>query len=118
MSHLSLPDISDEFMRQGLASTASYTVVFLKKGPNYAPPRSDAIIREHGRRNFALRAAGLLSIVCPIADGTEWAGIGVFSAAPTEVEQILAGDPAVAADVLRFEVHAARSFPGDSLPSR
>jgi len=114
---LQLPEISDEFMRQGLAGTASYTVVLLRKGPKYAPPASDPIIREHGRRNFALRAAGLLSIVCPIMDGTEWAGIGVFSAEPAEVEQIMTGDPAVVADVLRFEVHAARSFPGDSLPS-
>ena len=113
---LQLPEISDEVMQQALPTTRSYTVVLLKKGPAYDPPRSDGIIWEHGRRNFALRAAGLLSIVCPIRDGTEMAGIGIFDASESEVEQIIAADPAVAAGVLTFEIHPSRSFPGDSLP--
>ncbi len=44
------------------------------------------------------------------------AGIGIFNAEPAAVEQILQGDPAVQAGVLTYEVHASRSFPGDSLP--
>jgi hypothetical protein len=111
-----LPHISDAEMQRGLTSTRAYTVVILKRGPAYDPPRSDPIIREHGRRNFALRAVGLLSIVCPIADGSEVAGIGVLNADAPTVEQILDGDPAVKAGVLTFEVHPARSFPGDCLP--
>jgi hypothetical protein len=114
-STLRLPEISDEFMRQGRATTRPYTIAILKKGPAYDPPRSDAIIWEHGRRNYALRAAGLLSIVCPIADGSEMAGVSIFDAEPTAVDQIMAADPAVEAGVLTFEVHAARSFPGDCL---
>lgn len=112
-----LPHISDDVMRAGLQQVRPFTVVILKKGPAYAPPQSDPIIWEHGRRNFALRAAGLLSIVCPIADGTETAGVGVFNAPADDVEQILQGDPAIAAGVLTYEVHPSRSFPGDSLPS-
>jgi hypothetical protein len=112
-----LPVISDQAMQEGLATTRGYTVVILKKGPAYDPPRTNPIIVEHGRRNFALRAAGLLAIVCPISDGTEVAGVGIFAADPPTVEQVLLGDPAVQAGVLRFEVHAARSFPGDALPS-
>ncbi|MBV9131190.1 MAG: hypothetical protein JO318_00735, partial [Chloroflexi bacterium] len=73
-------------------------------------------IWEHGRRNFALRAAGLLSVVCPIRDSSDVAGIGVFGADAQAVERIMQGDPAVAAGVLKYEVHAARGFPGDSLP--
>lgn len=113
-----LPHISDEVMQQGRAKTRSYTIAILKKGPAYDPPRSDAIIWEHGRRNFALRAAGLLSIVCPIADGREMAGISIFDADTSTVEQIMLGDPAVQADILTFEIHSARSFPGDCLPTQ
>lgn len=111
-----LPEISDEFMQRALPTTRGYTVVILKKGPAYNPPRTDGIIWEHGRRNFALRAAGLLAIVCPISDGTDWAGIDIFDAEQAEAEQIIAADPAVAAGVLTFEIHPSRSFPGDSLP--
>src|SRR5215472_8903152 len=91
---LGLPSISDDFMRQGLASTRAYTIAILRKGPAYDPPRSDPIIWEHGRRNYALRAAGWLSIVCPVRDATEMAGIGIFNADLPVVEQILQGDPA------------------------
>jgi hypothetical protein len=111
-----LPEISDEVMRQGRASTRGYTLAILKKGPAYDPPRSDSTIWEHGRRNYALRAAKLLSIVCPVADGSELAGVGIFDAEPAEVERIMAGDPAVQAGILTYEVHPARSFPGDCLP--
>lgn len=112
-----LPEISDDLMRQLLPTTRGYTLVILKRGPAYDPPRSDAIIWEHGRRNFALRAAGLLSIVCPIRDGTELAGIDIFDAEPAAVEPLIRGDPAIAAGVLTYEVHATRSFPGDCLPT-
>ena len=111
-----LPDVSDDLMRQLLPTTRPFTIVILHKGPAYDPPRSDAIIWEHGRRNFALRAAGLLRIVCPIADGSPLAGVGVFDADVEATRHILDGDPAIQAGVLTGEVHASRSFPGDALP--
>jgi hypothetical protein len=111
-----LPSISDETMRQGRASTRAYTIVLLHRGPRYDPPRSDAVIWEHGRRNYALRAAGLLSVVCPISDGTHVAGVAIFNADAEAVDRILRGDPAVQADILTYEIHPTRSFPGDSLP--
>jgi len=111
-----LPPISD-VMRQSLPTLRGYSIAILKKGPAYAPPTSDPIIWEHGRRNFALRAAGLLSIVCPIADGTELAGICVFDTDRACAEQIMADDPAVRAGVLSVEVHPTRSFAGDCLPT-
>jgi hypothetical protein len=116
-SSLTLPDISDAFMRAAMTTTRGYTVAVLHKGPAYDPPRTDSIIWEHGRRNFALREAGLLAIVCPIRESGPMAGISIFNAEPAEVEQIMAGDPAVIAGVLTYEVHASRSFPGDSLPA-
>lgn len=71
----------------------------------------------HGKRNYALHMAGLMPIVCPIADGGEVVGLGVFDASPEDVERIMAADPAVRADILTYEVHPTRSFPGSTLPS-
>jgi hypothetical protein len=108
--------ITDEFMRQMLATTRGYCVVILKAGPKKNDDGADKIIREHGRRNFALRADGLLSIVCPISDGSNVSGIGIFNASVEEVKKIMDEDPGVKAGVFVYEVHACRSFPGDSLP--
>ena len=114
---LQLPVVSDEDMARARAASRTYTIALLKRGPAYRPPESDPIIREHARRNFGLRAAGLLSIVCPISDGTEMAGIGIFDADRPTVERIMRGDPAVQASVLTYETHVAFSFPGDALPT-
>jgi hypothetical protein len=111
-----LPVISDDQMREALPTAREYTVVILRHGPDYGRPDADAIIWEHGRRNFALRAAGLLSIVCPIRDDGDVSGVGVFAADPATVERIMADDPGVKGGVFTFEIHAARSFPGDCLP--
>jgi hypothetical protein len=116
LSEFDLPQISDQHMRDGLASSRAYTVAILARGPAYHPPTSDPIIWEHGRRNFALRAAGLLSIVCPISDGTQTAGVGIFDTDPATTERILQGDPAVQAGVLTYQIHPTRGFPGDCLP--
>jgi hypothetical protein len=116
-----LPDnyritITDEFMRQMLSATRQYCIVILKHGPRKNEEGVETIIWEHGRRNFALREAGVLSIVCPISDGSNVAGMGIFNATVEEVKMIMDEDPAVKAGVLIYETHACRSFPGDSLP--
>src|ERR1051326_8016294 len=108
-----LPEISDDYMRESLAKTRRYTIAIMKKGPAYDPPRSDAVIWEHGRRNFALRGAKLLAIVCPIPDQSELAGIGLFATDADTLQDIMMDDPAVKAGVLTFEVHPTFSFPGD-----
>ncbi len=109
--------ITDEYMREMLSKTRPYTVVLLKRGPNRNVAGADAIVWEHGRRNFELRAAGRLAVVCPIADGSEWSGVGVFDGSPEEITSIMEGDPGVRAGMFTYEVHATRSFPGDSLPA-
>ena len=103
-------------MREMLAKTRAYTLVFLRDGPNRGAEGEASIIWEHGRRNFALRAAGVLAIVCPIRDDTPMDGIGIFDAPADEVVAIMEEDPAVKAGILSFEVHETRSFPGDRLP--
>lgn len=108
--------ITDEFMRQMLTTTREYCVVVLKATPKKQEAGSEKIIWEHGRRNFALRAEGILSIVCPISDGSDTAGIGIFNASVEEVRKIMDEDPSVQAGIFTYEVHPCRSFPGDSLP--
>jgi YCII-related domain-containing protein len=107
--------VSDEFMREMLTKSKQYTAVLLRAAR--ARQESDAaIVWEHGRRNFSLRAEGLLAIVCPIVDDSEWSGIGIFDATPEEVVRVMDDDPGVKAGVFTYEVHPVRSFPGDRLP--
>jgi hypothetical protein len=75
------------------------------------------IIWEHGRRNFSLRADGLLAIVCPVRDGSDVCGVGIFTVSPQETASIMDEDPGVKAGVFVYELHACRSFPGDALPA-
>lgn len=108
--------ITDDFMRSMLATTKPYCVVILKAGPNRQTPGVEKIAWEHGRRNFQLRADGLLSVVCPVMDGSEVSGIGIFNTGVEETRAIMEEDPGVRAGVFVYEVHPCRSFPGDSLP--
>lgn len=108
--------ITDELMMQMISQAKLYSVVILKSGPNYGKPENQPIIWEHARRNFALREEGLLSIVCPVSDESELKGLGIFNADLEQTKEIMDGDPGVMAGVFIYEVHTARSFPGDSLP--
>jgi len=108
--------ITDEFMQQMLTKTKEYCIVLLKAGANTNLPDVQKIIWEHGRRNFSLRADGLLSIVCPVTIETGVAGVGIFNASIDKTKEIMDEDPAVKAGVFVYEVHPCRSFPGDCLP--
>jgi hypothetical protein len=108
--------ITDEFMKQMISKSKNYCIVILKAGPNRNMAGVEKVIWEHGRRNFALRSEGLLSVVCPISDESDVKGIGVFNTGISEVKKIMEDDPGVKEGVFVYEIHACRSFPGDSLP--
>ena len=116
-----LPVISDEEFDASREGMRPYTIVLLKKGPKYSPigpdrdPGVAAVIYRHGRRNMRLRLAGLLRVVCPLADDGELAGVCVFDATPEECDAIYSRDPAVMASILTYEIHATRTFPDSSL---
>jgi len=110
------PTITDDTMKAGLATTRAYCAVVLKATPKLVRPAADGIIWEHGRRNYALRAAALMPIVCPVTDRGEVAGFCIFDAPADEVWRIMDTDPGVMAGIFTYEVHNIRSFPGDSLP--
>jgi hypothetical protein len=103
-------------MRDMLTRTQAYSVVLLRRAARYAEPDARGIIWEHGRRNFALGAEGKLPIVCPAADDSDFAGIGIFDATPDEVDRIMHDDPAVKAGLLTYELHPVRGFPSSALP--
>jgi hypothetical protein len=107
--------ITDEFMRQMLAITREYCLMMLRKGPGAEQPDRAKIVWEHGRRNFQLRSDGVLSIVCPIADGSDVNGIGIFNVGVEETKKIMDEDRGVKAGVFTYEVHPCRGSPGDSL---
>jgi hypothetical protein len=108
--------ITDDQMRQRILQTKEYCVVILRAGPNRYKNDVDRVIWEHGRRNFALREEGVLSIVCPVADGSDVNGIGIFNTSVDKVRQIMDGDPGVQAGIFLYEAHPCRGFPGDRLP--
>ena len=109
-------EISDDFMKQMIGTAKAYCVVILKQGPNRGVAGMDKIIWEHARRNFSLRADGVLRIVCPVADGSDVNGVGIFTGTVDEVRAIMDSDPGVQERIFVYEVHPCRSFPGDSLP--
>ena len=118
-----LPVVTDEMLREALPSTAPYTIVVLKAGPKFSPPGPDRdpwvakVIWEHGKRNFALREAGLKPIVCPIADGSELTGVSIFDASPEDVDRIMRQDPGVKEGIFTYDIHPTRTFPGSTLPA-
>jgi hypothetical protein len=111
-----MTNITDEFMKKMMTVSREYTLVILKTGPNTDRPDLSQIIWEHARRNFALRADGILSIVCPVRDGSGINGIGIFNSTPEETKKIMDEDPGVKEGIFLYEIHPARSFPGDRLP--
>ena len=112
-----MTEVTDEYMKQMLTRAKTYTIVILQATPKRAEPGADATIWEHGRRNFSLRAEGILPIVCPVSDGTDTCGIGIFDADPERARQIMEEDPGVRAGLFSYELHPGRGFPGSALPA-
>jgi hypothetical protein len=108
--------ITDDLMRERLAKAREYTLVLLSATAERETEGADELVWEHGRRNFELREEGRLAIVCPVADDSELAGIGIFTGTPEEVAGLMDEDPAVKAGLFTYEVHPVRGFPGDGLP--
>ncbi|HTP59641.1 MAG TPA: hypothetical protein VMM82_12035 [Spirochaetia bacterium] len=111
-------EVTDEQMKEMMPKAREYSAVILKKAPAYGMQGTDKIVWEHGRRNFALRAEGILSIVCPVRDGTELSGVGIFNGTVDEIRKVMEEDPGVKAGIFVYEIHACRGFPGDRLPER
>jgi len=99
-----MSEITDDFMAQMLSRARDYSIVILKTGPNRSRPGAKKIIWENARRNFLLRAGGLLPIVCPITDGSDMAGIGIFNADVDPAKSTMDQDQAVKEGIFGYEV--------------
>ena len=108
--------ITDDYMHNRISEAKAYALVVLRPTPEYFAAGSRPIVWEHGRRNMALQAAGIMPIVCPVGDD-EISGIAIFNTDPGEARAIMSDDPGVRAGIFTFEVHTSRGFPGDALPS-
>jgi hypothetical protein len=123
VTDMHLPQVSDATLMESLQNLQAYVVVILRKGPRFPAgalePDSDAMrtIWSHGKRNFALRVAGIMPIVCPVNDGSEICGVGIFARSLDSVEHIMRADPGVTAGLFTYELHATRTVPGSSLPA-
>lgn len=111
-----MPAITNGFMQQMLTQSKGYSIAILKKGLNDASPERRQIVWEHGRRNFELREAGLLSIVCPVMDHDDIRGIGIFNTGKEELKNIMDEDPGVQKGIFVYGILSCHSFPGDALP--
>ncbi len=108
--------ITDEYMRAKSKEAKAYSLVILRKTAKREEEGAEKVVWEHGRRNFELRAKGVLSIVCPVRDGSDLAGIGIFTGGTEEIRAIMEGDPGVRAGIFTYELHECWGFPGDRLP--
>ena len=111
-----MPIITDEFMRQRLSQAKQYTLIILKITNKRSEAGADKIVWEHARRNMSLNADGVLPVVCPVNDGTDIAGVGIFDRSAEETRAILEDDPGVKAGLFTYEIHPCRGFPGSTLP--
>lgn len=111
-----MAEITDEMMMQALQHTKSYSIVLLKPKPITPPQNMRQILWEHARRNFSLRADGILSIVCPVTEEGQLSGLGIFNLDIEQTSSIMDDDPAVLAGIFDYEIYPCKSFPGDALP--
>jgi uncharacterized protein YciI len=112
-------DVSDELIRETIATGRPYVLFLYNEGPNRNQPPADAekLQMEHLRYLFRLRAEGRLVLNGPVDDETKLKGIGILDTRDTEeVKRLVEQDPAVKAGRLTFEIHLMFGIPGDSLP--
>lgn len=116
MENQPLPTITDDYIWHMRARERHYSLLILKSGEARHKDGTEKILWEHEREIHALRVQGLLSIVCPVSDGSEIEGIGIFNASVEEVKTLMDEYPGVKAGIFVSEIHPCRGFPGDSLP--
>ncbi len=110
-----MKQITDEYMQSMLATIKPYCIVLLKPSSNTLAENAQQVLWEHGRRNFALREEGKISIVCPVSKEADVAGLYIFNCNEEETAAIMKDDPAVKAGIFDYYTYPCMSFPGDLL---
>lgn len=116
---MSKGNITNEFIRQRVATGRKYCLRLFKAGHNRNQPEAEAekIQMEHLRYLMQLRDEGKLLINGPVIDDTELRGISIFNTTDREeVMRLSDADPAVIAGRLVYEIYEWFGIPGDCLP--
>jgi hypothetical protein len=107
--------MTDDRMMQLVGSARVYTTCVLRPGPQWGLGDWEQVIWEHGRRNLVMREDGALVVTLRVP-GPDIVGIGVYNRDLEATRELLAGDPAIQADILECTLYPADGFPGDALP--
>lgn len=107
--------MTDDRMMGLVGSAQPYTVCTLRPGPQWGVGDWEKVIWEHGRRNLAMREEGLL-VVTLRTESEDVVGVGVYDRDLDATHELLAGDPAIQAGVLLYDLCPALGFPGAALP--
>ncbi|MFJ1456463.1 hypothetical protein [Nocardia sp. N2S4-5] len=107
--------VTDEEIAALAATAKPFSLALLRWGPERARDGAGAIELEHQRRMVALRADGVIAVLCPVASDTV-AGVAIMTVPAEEGARIMAADPCVRAGMMTCEVLPCHGFPGDSLP--
>jgi hypothetical protein len=107
--------VTDEQI-QAIATTAKpFALVQLRWAEGRQQNGAEAIELEHQRRMVALRADGVIAILCPVLDDTV-AGVAIVTESAERATEIMATDPCVQAGMMTLEVLPCLGFPGDTIP--
>jgi len=102
-----------------LAKGRQYTLVFLKKGPNYDmldPKEVQQNQTQHLEYLLGLREKGVLCINGPITDESDIVGVSIYNSHDKEeIEALVSKDPGVRSGRFVYDIHTWFSFPGDKL---
>jgi hypothetical protein len=107
--------VTDEDVQQLAATAQPFSVALLWWGPQRQRDGGEAIEREHQRRMVALRADGVIAVLCPASSDT-LAGVAIMTVPADAAQALMDDDPCVLAGMIRCEAHACFGFPGDALP--
>ena len=111
-------EITDEVIRNTLATGKKYLIVVYKGGPrtDFSKEEGDKIQWEHLRYMFGLRAEGKLLLNGPVADNPEFNAVGFFSSTDMdEVRSWMDEDPNIKSGRRSYELYPYFGIPGDRL---
>ncbi|NUR70939.1 MAG: hypothetical protein HOU81_08970 [Hamadaea sp.] len=110
--------VTDTQIRDLAATANPASIVILRWTAERHQDGAAATELEHQRRMVALRADGVIAVLCPVVDDSEagMAGVLIMSIGADEAKALIAEDPCVQAGMMTFEAHTCLTFPGDPVP--
>ena len=100
-----------------MAYMKPYTVLLLKKGPQFASEEAQKIIQaEHLPHLFKLRNEGKMLLSMPVMDNTDVAAVGIYNSLnKEELKKLTETEPAVLKGVFTYELLNSVGMKGDTM---